>query len=84
MSLQSDLVLNVSKFKPEAVSDSEKKLNDALIAMTEKGPQWFEVCKRAYLDELSDSMLTTEQGWRSQVPPNAREWPNSNAQSCPA
>jgi hypothetical protein len=48
MSLQSDLVLNVSKLKPEAVSDSEKKLNDALIAITEKGPQWFEVCECAY------------------------------------
>ena len=43
MSLQSDLVLNVSKLRPEAVSESEKKLNDAVVTITEKGPQWFEV-----------------------------------------
>ena len=41
--LQSDLVFNVSKLRSEAVSESEKKLNDAVVTITEKGPQWFEV-----------------------------------------
>ena len=44
MSLQSDLTLNVSKLRPESVSESEKRLTDNLVAITEKGPRWFDVC----------------------------------------
>ena len=44
MSLQSDLTLNVSKLKPESVSESEKRLTDNLIAITANGPRWFDVC----------------------------------------
>lgn len=40
---QSDLVVNSSRLKPEAVSQAEKQLNDTLIGITEKGPRWYEV-----------------------------------------
>ena len=48
MSLQSDLTLNVSKLKPESVSESEKRLTENLIAITAKGPRWFDVCANSY------------------------------------
>ena len=44
MSLSSDLTLNVSKLRPESVSESEKQLTDTLVALTAKGPRWYDVC----------------------------------------
>ena len=46
MSLSSDLTLNVSKLRPESVSESEKQLTDTLVAITAKGPRWYDVCTR--------------------------------------
>ena len=43
MSLQSDLTLNVSKLKPESVSESERQLTENSIAITADGPRWFDV-----------------------------------------
>ena len=46
MSLSSDLTFNVSKLRPESVSESQKQLTDALVAITAKGPRWYDVCTR--------------------------------------
>lgn len=43
MALESDFIVNASKLKPEAVSQAEKQLNDTMVGITEKGPQWYEV-----------------------------------------
>ena len=46
MSLPSDLAINVSKLQPAAVTAAAKQMNDNMIAITEKGPAWYEVCCR--------------------------------------
>ena len=45
MALQSDLFVNASKMEPEAVNPTDKELNDYLVAITEKGPPWYQVTK---------------------------------------
>lgn len=43
MSLRSDLTVDASKFKPEAVSESTRQLNDALMQLTKDDAGWWQV-----------------------------------------
>lgn len=43
MTLQSDLTIDASKFRPEAASDQIQKFNEYLMDTMNKGPKWFEV-----------------------------------------
>ena len=43
MLLSSDLFLNAAKLFPVYVSETDKQLNDNLLAITVKGPHWWEV-----------------------------------------
>jgi hypothetical protein len=44
MQLKSDIVIEAAKFDPANNSEQANKLNQSLIAVAEKGPQWWEVC----------------------------------------
>ncbi|KAK5125548.1 hypothetical protein LTR85_000659 [Meristemomyces frigidus] len=48
MPLTSDLTLDASKFKPEAISEKTNKFNDQLIKIMEGGPRWWEVGAAKY------------------------------------
>lgn len=43
MSLQSDLTIDASKFKPEAVSEPTRQMNEALMQLTKGDPGWWQV-----------------------------------------
>jgi len=43
MPLQSDIVIDVAKFHPGAVSEQTKKFNERLIEIFEGAPKWWEV-----------------------------------------
>lgn len=43
MPLESDLMINVGKFHPNAVSEQTQQVNDGLIKLFDKGPKWYEV-----------------------------------------
>ena len=43
MALTSDLDINVSKLRPEAVSDATNAFNEKLISILSSGPKWYEV-----------------------------------------
>ncbi|KAL8853732.1 MAG: hypothetical protein Q9221_001375 [Calogaya cf. arnoldii] len=43
MTLQSDLTIDASKFRPEAASDEVKNLNEFLMDGAKNAPKWFEV-----------------------------------------
>ena len=45
MALQSDLTIDVSKFRPEAASNEVKQFNEILMDQVKKGPHWFEVTR---------------------------------------
>ena len=49
MPIKSDLSIDVSKLKPEAVSESTTQFNDNLIKILESGPKWYEVIHTAFL-----------------------------------
>lgn len=50
MPLHSDLNIDASKLRPDAVSDASKQMNNYLIKIQQDGPRWFEVhhCELAY------------------------------------
>lgn len=48
MPLTSDLKLDASKFKPDAISQQTKDFNAQLIKIMEGGPKWYEVGARKY------------------------------------
>lgn len=43
MSLRSDLTIDASKFKPEAVSESTRQMNGALMQLTKDEAGWWQV-----------------------------------------
>ncbi|KAK4983393.1 hypothetical protein LTR50_007260 [Elasticomyces elasticus] len=48
MPLTSDLTLDASKFKPEAISQQTDEFNKKLIKIMEGGPRWYEVGAEKY------------------------------------
>lgn len=52
MPLHSDLYIDASKFRPEAISESAHKLNDHLIKLGKEGPKWWEVGGTALLPTM--------------------------------
>lgn len=44
MPLHSDLTIDASKFKPDAVSEPTRQMNEALMQLTKGDPGWWEVC----------------------------------------
>ncbi|KAL6713204.1 hypothetical protein ACLMJK_009325 [Lecanora helva] len=53
----SDLFINASRLKPDAVSLDTKELNDQLVAFTKKGPQWYEVGAVKYREMMENGEL---------------------------
>ena len=45
MALQSDLVVDASKFRPEGASEEVKKTNEILMDRMKSDPKWFQVSK---------------------------------------
>lgn len=43
MPLESDLKLDASKFRADAISAQTQRFNDDLIEIGKQGPKWFEV-----------------------------------------
>ena len=43
MSLESDLTIDVAKLREDIIPKSLEDLNNALIAIVQKGPAWYEV-----------------------------------------
>jgi len=43
MALQSDLVVDASKFRPQAASEEVKNTNEILMDRMKSGPKWFKV-----------------------------------------
>ena len=43
MSLTSDVIIDTSKFAPEAVADDTKHVNANIINTMAAGPKWYEV-----------------------------------------
>lgn len=48
MSIQSDLTINASRFRPENVTEATKQANSFLQDVTTKGPRWHEVGPATY------------------------------------
>lgn len=44
MPLHSDLTIDASKFKPEAVSQSTRQMNEGVMQLTKGNAGWWEVC----------------------------------------
>lgn len=45
MLLKSDIVIDVAKFEPSAISEQTAKLNKEVIQISASGPKWFEVSR---------------------------------------
>ena len=45
MAAHSDLTVNASKFRPEAISEEAKTFNESLMDNMKRGPKWFQVQK---------------------------------------
>ena len=43
MPLESDLKINADKFRPNAISDKTQQVNEGLMSLFDKGPQWYRV-----------------------------------------
>jgi hypothetical protein len=43
MPLQSDLTINVAKFHPKSVSEKTAKINEHLISVGKRDPNWWDV-----------------------------------------
>lgn len=48
MAIESDLTINVSKFRPENVDEETKKVNAVITELMSKGPNWYEVGPAKY------------------------------------
>lgn len=48
MSIQSDLTIDASRFRPENVSETTKQVNNFVRDVTIKGPRWHEVGAATY------------------------------------
>lgn len=73
MSLTSDLSINVSKLKPDAVPPSDKQLNDLLIDLTEKGPHFYDVGFATQFTPATRWTLTIIGGRCSEIQTNERK-----------
>lgn len=79
MSQHSDIILDASKFKAEAISQKTIALNDNLIKIGKAGPQWYEVRRDHHL-RLASSLIVPS-GWRSRIPSDACQWRNGLSQT---
>ncbi|KAK4977362.1 hypothetical protein LTR28_007210 [Elasticomyces elasticus] len=67
MPLTSDLTLDASKFKPEAISQQTDEFNKKLIKIMEGGPRWYELPPAIFtcgtLDCLLDDTVMMSAKW---------------------
>lgn len=65
MPLHSDLTIDAAKFKPEAVSESTRRMNEGVMQLTKGNAGWWEVCTSSLM--LAKIGINDHVGGRSEL-----------------